>query len=88
MFGDPHFVTLDGKNYTFNGCGWYTYFKGEIPGNIYISIYSICIVYYWNGSCMKQQYDPRYYLAKYLFRAYYCKQAALFVEIAIFMEIV
>ena len=33
MFGDPHFVTLDGKNYTFNGCGWYTYFHGVIPGN-------------------------------------------------------
>ena len=32
-FGDPHFLTLDGKNYTFNGCGWYTYFKGEIAGN-------------------------------------------------------
>ncbi|XP_028416182.1 uncharacterized protein LOC114539806 [Dendronephthya gigantea] len=32
MFGDPHFVTLDGKNYTFNGCGWYTYFTGAIPG--------------------------------------------------------
>ena len=36
---------------------------------------------------MIQQYDPRYYLGKYLFRAN-CKQAALFVEIAIFMEIV
>ena len=33
LFGDPHFVTLDGKNYTFNGCGWYTYFSGVIPGN-------------------------------------------------------
>ncbi|XP_046854018.1 mucin-like protein [Xenia sp. Carnegie-2017] len=32
-FGDPHFVTLDRKNYTFNGCGWYTYFIGQIPGN-------------------------------------------------------
>jgi hypothetical protein len=32
-FGDPHYLTVDGKNYTFNGCGWYTYFKGEIPGN-------------------------------------------------------
>ncbi|XP_046852402.1 uncharacterized protein LOC124445696 isoform X2 [Xenia sp. Carnegie-2017] len=33
LYGDPHFVTLDRKNYTFNGCGWYTYFKGNIPGN-------------------------------------------------------
>ena len=24
MFGDPHVVTLDGKNYTFNGLGEYT----------------------------------------------------------------
>ena len=31
-FGEPHFVTVDGMNYTFNGCGWYTYFKAEIPG--------------------------------------------------------
>ena len=29
-FGDPHFQTLDGKNYTFNGCGWYTYFQGNV----------------------------------------------------------
>lgn len=24
FWGDPHFVTLDGKNYTFNGLGEYT----------------------------------------------------------------
>ena len=24
LWGDPHFVTLDGKNYTFNGLGEYT----------------------------------------------------------------
>ena len=24
FFGDPHFVTLDGRNYTFNGLGEYT----------------------------------------------------------------
>lgn len=24
FFGDPHFLTLDGKNYTFNGVGEYT----------------------------------------------------------------
>ena len=24
FYGDPHFVTLDGKNYTFNGVGEYT----------------------------------------------------------------
>lgn len=24
LWGDPHFVTLDGRNYTFNGLGEYT----------------------------------------------------------------
>lgn len=43
-FGEPHFVTVDGKNYTFNGCGWYTYFTGEIKG-ICVQILNFTFLY-------------------------------------------